>query len=301
MKSLKKFIVLLLVFFLVAGIAFAEKNITIEFNKNKILCTLIKNNNFTTLKNHSTVSEGAQLNITVQNLPYNKVVSEWIIGNKKIKAKYNSFDYRVSKKDLNASNQISISYKTRKAKKFTIIFDDSKFKCENNSKTYKQKLKNKGKAFERNSLEFIPRNINPNNTVTCIIGKTTDNIESLSSYELHTSDDSFMYTVNSDEANSKNEIRLTYIERKKEKIAINFDESKIKCVSTRTNQAVKSGSKILEGTKLNFKTVSDKAVIWNYGNISNILPISKRLNFKVHKSMLPKDEKAIVVSYKNGK
>ncbi len=287
---------------MVVGFAFAEGDIALDFDGTKVGCTLIKNDKFTKLKSYGTVSEGEELSIHAQNIPYNKVVSEWIIGNKKIKANADSYTYYVSKKDLNASKKLKISYKTRKAKKFTIIFDDSKLKAKNNSKAYTRPLKNKAEIYERNSLTFSPKNINPNNTLTCMISKKSyDKVKDIKTHmtrKLDKMDGEFLFTVWSEYANSNNEIKLICTERKKEKIKISFDESKIKCISKETNKAIKSGSKVLEGVELSFTSVSNKAVLWAYGNISYIRPSRKKLSFKIHKSRLPHDAEEIVIKYK---
>ncbi len=302
MKSFKKIILISLGFFMIVGISFAEDDIVLDFDGTKVLCTLTKNDKFATLKSYDTVSEGEELDIKAQNIPYNKAVSEWIIGNKKIKANGNSYTYYVSKKDLNASKKLKISYKTRKAKKFKIIFDDRKLKGKNNSKAYTESLKNKTEIYERNSLSFSPKNISPNNTLTCMISKKTydkiKNIKTHMKHKLDKMDDKFLYTVRTEDANSNNEIKLICTERKKEKIKISFDESKIKCMSKETNKAIKSGSKVLEGVELSFTSISNKAVLWAYGNISYIRPSRKKLSFKIHKSRLPHDAEEIVIKYK---
>ncbi len=286
MKSFKKIIFVLFVFFMILGLVFAEGDITLDFDENQILCMVIDGHDIEELKSGATVSEGTDLELSVKKLPYHKVVSEWIIGKKKVKVDNNTCIYRVLKKDLKASKKIKISYKTRKAKKFKIIFDDRKLEGRNDSGTYNSWLKNKSEVYERNNLSFIPKDIKPANIALCIVNKRW----------LEPTDNSLIYTVEPSDADSNNEIKLIYAERKKELVRIYFDESEIKCTSTRTNKAVKSGSKILEGVKLNFSTVSGKAVIWIYGN-TTIMPRRKICSFIIHKSMIPKGTNAMIISY----
>ncbi len=58
-----------------------------------------------------------------------------------------------------------------------------------------------------------------------------------------------------------------YRERKKEKIKIEFDASKIKCINEATKKIINTGDKILEGVNLNFKALHDnEPLFWRFGS-----------------------------------
>lgn len=238
----------------------SAEEITINFDENMINCEYYDHDQkrWVSTDSDNKFLEGTELRF-IADLPTGKKLATWSVGSiSSYEKKQLDIGYTVSKSQANSSNEITVSYTTEEAKKITINFDSS-IRC-SYAHNQSNEITTGTEIYEDVVLCFVAKPPTGTAVNTWIVGSNNSYAQNK---------DAIWYTVSKDDANTSDEITVSYTTKTPEKITINFTESKMVCQDDEGNK-VNSGDKVDEGTHLIFdaKNIPTDRIIdtWTAGN-----------------------------------
>ena len=247
---------------------------------------IIGENTFTTISNEAMIDERVRLRFSAINIPADKIVYGWTFN----RSPTNFYKYStkpriaISKDYADSTNTINIDYNLKTPEQIIINYDNSKMYCECKISGTWQTINAGQTVPEGKWVYFILEEVEEGKVpVWTINGKT----------EKSTSFESVSYFLDIDKIGSGKSVQASLSYRGGKTFTVKFDSSKIKCTKKKDSSTITSGTQLIEGTEINFKTNDDTSVEWTIGKYT--YGKSKNINYIVFED--DTDTDIIEVSY----
>ncbi|EMB25910.1 hypothetical protein [Treponema denticola] len=247
------------------NVAYTLRNVIklkIVFDIAKLKVEKKEGNTFTTINNGEMIDERVIVRFSAINIPSDKIVYGWTLnGTPANFYKYNTTIKKViiSKDYADLTNTMNIDYNLKTPEQITINYDNSKMYCDYyDSSTASWTRINPGETFpEGKKVWFNLKEVEEGKVpVWTINGKTekSDFFEYVS------------YFLDIDKIGSGKYVQVGLSYRGGKTFTVKFDSSKIKCTKEKDGSTITSGTQLIEGTEINFKTTDGTNVKWIIGN-----------------------------------
>ena len=232
--------------------------IKIVFDPAKLKVEKQVGSTFTAISNGDMIYERVQLRSSAINVPSNKIVYGWLLNGASANFyKYNKqIKITILKDYADSTNKINIDYNLKTLEQITINYDNSNMFCDSYISGSWQTIYPGQTVPEGERVYF-----NLNEVEEGKVPVWTINGKNKESYYFQF----VSYFLDIDEIGSGKSVQASLSYRSGKIFTIKFDSSKIKCTKKKDNSDIPSGTKLIEGTQISFKTTDGTSVDWTIG------------------------------------
>lgn len=234
--------------------------ITVTFDSGKIIAAkLDENQGWLPMKSGDSIDEKTLVRFFASNIPGDKILFGWLYNGSSFPddVLYKKTLFHTLAKDYaDANNTMNITYNLKTPEQFTITFDEKVMFCDSLFSSWNE-IKSGSQVPEGQTIFFNIRKTEEGKVpVWTINGKQrqADRFEYVG------------YLLGIHKTGSTRTIQASLNYRTGEMCSITFDASTIKCSKKDTGANITSGTKLLEGTELQFETLDNTNVDWFIGD-----------------------------------